>query len=428
MRTLKKYFLFLAALFFLMKASPAFAQGAGSGSGREKAMLLAFRDAQISDAIEKAEAGRSDKEKSRLQKKIARSEAISDVLSAFHPYVNVENKFNDNIFLIEKNTESDLINTLTPGVSFILAEPDIKLDFGVVLSSYLEHPEFNRQRPYLDAYYRLGKYDHSLTLENRFKENITATSELATGGKGIVDYDSNVTKVGWESRFNRIGFDLDYKRNAYYYQDDYKASNSYEEQSAGVAAFMQAFPKTRFFLEYDYGVVDYMKSASDPNNSNYNKIWAGVRGGLTAKASGLAKFGYEMRSYKAGTDYDAFAAEVDLSYKYSPKTSFLLGMSRQAREAGYASEGFNKQYNVGLSCLYDFSDRISFDWGILSYTRDNYEKGRLDNTYRTAIGLNYAFREWLKFGLNYRFSKKDSNITNGGYTDNAITLKTELDF
>ena len=43
-----------------------------------------------------------------------------------------------------------------------------------------------------------------------------------------------------------------------------------------------------------------------------------------------------------------------------------------------------------------------------------------------GLGLDYQFRRWLGFGVDYTFSDRKSNFRNSDYTDHIFGLKVTL--
>ncbi len=413
-----------AFLFFLllMPSVYVFADAGNPQSARDRAMELALKEQAVTAALGEAET----KEQ---------GEGFAFILSRLHPYAKIKTVYNDNIYLTPDTVKGDWVNTLTPGIKFLLGQEGLdiegqrlKLDLGGVLTSYYAHSQANRQKPYANFLLELGKGSHKLMLTERFRRDVTTTSTLTPSGPGgIVDYTNNNTDFSWEATYHRLGYELGYTRDASLYAKDFKASNSYEDQMARLTGFFQPLPKTRFLMEYNYGKFDYNKSASHSDNSDYHKIWLGVKGEITKKISGLTKFGYEFRDYKGGTDYSGATVNLDLTYGYSPATSFLLHFLYGNKPGNYRSDGYVKGTDFSLSLLHLLSHRIKFQLN-LDYADDKYHSGTDDKIYICAPRLEYLFRKWLSVYLEYKFEKRQSNRPTDKYENNVCALGTNVEF
>ena len=422
------FLIVLFAQFFLMKPSFLFAQGILPATAKERAIIVAFREEAMRTAFQ-------DAEMKSLFEDYGQKSSSASILSFFHPHASLYTSYNENIFLINDNVQNDLINTLTPGVKLILGSPEdyktqhrLELDTGAVLTYYRDNPELNREKPYATLAYRFGKNNNTLNFDYSFKRLSGMRSSLLTDASGIIDYQYYQAALDWESTYNRLGFDLGYNKYAYLYESDVKASNSYQEEVLITTLFFQAFPKTRFLLEYDHGVNEYFKSATSANDSRYNRLWLGVKGDLTRKTSGLVKFGYEMRDYKDGVDYKASTIDVDVSSKLSAKTTFLLSISRESRDATYIGEGLNSGYSFSFSCNYALNRKLKADLGFIDYSLDDYSDGRKDKTGESSIKLNYLFRKWMKMGLKISHKERNSTLANAGYKNTVYTMNMDVMF
>jgi hypothetical protein len=48
---------------------------------------------------------------------------------------------------------------------------------------------------------------------------------------------------------------------------------------------------------------------------------------------------------------------------------------------------------------------------------------RKDNLYQASMGFQYEFRKWLKAGLSYVYSTRDSNFPDFNYSNNTFFFR-----
>lgn len=387
---------------------------------REEAMREAFQEAQIRNMEDAISGGPS-------------------ILERIHPYVSLNTSYDDNFFLVNSNIDRDVILRVKPGVKLLLgaiettsraqvSSQSLKIDTGALFANYMRHKKFNKQKPYASINYNLGRRNHRLELNYYYKASYEPASDLVVNEGKFADYNFNEMQGSWEVVHKKLGLGLDYDVQLKDYRKDFKL-NSSEQDVASVTAFYQAFPKTRFFFEYDYGIYEYTKTPIKGNNSTFNTYWLGARGVLSKKTTGILKFGSQQRRYNNKTlNIDGITIQMDVSYDYSPKTKFLLGVSKGPRQGTYLADGNEKSFSYYLSCLYNFNKKFNVTLSPWYFEEDQYSSGRKDDNYRYSFSLNYLFSKWMKFSLTCMHFERRSNQLNAGYKNNTVSLVSEANF
>lgn len=452
---LKNLFWYSVFLFFLSSNSFVFARDLSRREAiqdvmldiyREEAMIYSFQDAEdkisgipeeeaekeVAPVVNREEIMQSSLKKT--QDKASVGETLAFLKTRLHPYVSLETTYTDNLFLSETGIKGDVINVISPGLKFILGEQvpgkdndRLELDMGVAANVFSYNPRLNRQQPYGRLSAQVGRGNNKFILDSSFRKDYAVNSSLTTGSSGLTNYTLNDTNVIWGYEKKRFGFDLGYNRTAYLYAGRYKASNSYTDQTYMLTGFFQYFPKTRLLVEYDYGRVDYTKTASTTNDNRYHRLWVGVKGNITKKTSGLVKYGYEARDYKGKKDKDGDTVKVELEHKYSRRTSLLFSVTRGLKEATTISDTFDEGLDSSLRLIYVFNRRLSMTSGF-SYINDKYKSGRKDYTYSPLVYLQYNFQKWLKMRLGYKYQERDSNQVDNSYKNHVYSLETGVIF
>lgn len=400
---------------------------------KQQAMLIAFKEQAMRAAFQEAEI--KTLEDSLEKKGFSSSESI---LSFFHPYIQLETRYDENIFLTDARRD-DFVNTVSPGIKFGIGRMEavsdvskvahrFELDFGVDNFYYLRHTNLNREEPYLGIDFLLGKGQHKLRLRHNYNATSALVSSINVGESGIARYDRNTTEVEFEIARKRLGVDLGYDRNSNEYKKEFKEGSSTLDQTIIVKGFFQAYPKTRFFGEYNYQMYEYSKYIDNSLNFQTHKFWVGATGDFTKKTRGNLKLGFEIRKNKDGSSAEGTTVDADLSYKYSPKTSFLFKANKGIQDTGYVSEGFDETYGYSLGCYYTLNRKVSFNIDFLNFVHDKYNSGRKDDSFSTSLAMAYTMFKWWKFLLRYSHMERSSSEMNAGYIDNVYSLNTRVEF
>jgi uncharacterized protein (PEP-CTERM system associated) len=98
------------------------------------------------------------------------------------------------------------------------------------------------------------------------------------------------------------------------------------------------------------------------------------------------------------------------------------------RAQTYSGEGYNEGYDTHLRFQHSFSKRLGLELGA-NYDVDSYSNNRKDDhTYKGSLKLGYAFHSWLKAGLEYTYTRKNSKVAMGSYTNNTTLLSGSIAF
>ena len=405
---------------------------------REEAIVIALQEAQGKGALDTAQPEKTAGETEFKDYKEIR-ERIYFLPAWLHPYLFFNTEYNDNIYLTDKNQVEDVIFSAMPGAKlnyYPMGIPGsreseaekLELDLGANIVSYLKNTGLNRQNPYVNLYTKMGRGIHKFNINNFYKRESSPTSSFTLGEQGLVDYQVNKSEVLYEAMFSHLSLELGYDREIFSFDDaPYKTTNNRLDQAFSISGALRlsSLPRTRFFLEYDYGMNSYPKATTDSGDSTYHKAWLGVKGRLFPKTQGQTKVGYEMRKYKDSSDVGSLTVNFQIEHDYSPLTRLLLELSRQIQDSTYRGDGYSESTVFSLKASRTFASNRRFSiFSGLDYSYDKYQSGRHDNSYGASTDLEYSFRKWLKFILGYKLKFRDSNSRDADYINNICTLTT----
>lgn len=359
------------------------------------------------------------------------------IVDRLHPYAETRFEYNDNIYLLKNAREHDFINTINPGIKFILGPKALRdkeknylqLDLGGDISNYYINQKNNRSDPYgrLDASF--GKGRHRINFSQDYEIKSLPTSLVSAGIPGTTDYIYNTTEASWETLFHRFGFDVRYFKENDTYIGDYRLTSSFASQTANFTAFIipEALPKTRFLFEYRYDIIDYLKALNDINDYYKDTYWLGVKGKITGKLSGTAKFGYETLRYRTGKEHRTVPVYGDLCYRYSGRVSFNFYALRELGTSNYTNEGNGEYLTIAFNNTIQISNKFNT---LVGFWWSKYKYGGGDERfiYDYPLRLQYVFNNWLTGDLSYKyeFVKSDNDLYK--YSDNVFSAGIKAKF
>ena len=382
----------------------------------------------------------------------------------FHPFLSVQERYEDNIFNTPDNEKSDYITTISPGIWLALPgtkKPQLDISTstftpGGVVQSRFRPETFRRYQTYLLYSAGLEKYadfsEQDITthkLEGLFEYNFRGGLSIdlfdqfyrarlpqATLISTELDkYKTNLFDVTLSFDVTeKLGLRADYSN----YNVNYDAvrNNAFDRTDNSLSGyiFFKFRPKTSVFVEYEFIDINYDRNIL--SDSAEQRFFGGIRWGITGKSAGSVKAGYGIREFDDPTiaNDSEFVFEVQADHQFTPKTSLSLFASRRNTESTTTTTDYAVAHNVGIGyaqkLTYRITGRLNLAYwhyeyiGALTYGGET--KERTDNEFRAAPSLEYRFRDWLWFGVEYIYTKRDSNFPGLDYTNHAGMIRVTL--
>ncbi|MDA3787442.1 MAG: hypothetical protein PF503_02950, partial [Desulfobacula sp.] len=235
----------------------------------------------------------------------------------FHPFLIVEEKWTDNLFITESNKRDDFITTIAPGIWLAIPgnrEKLLSIDTTTTSAGGLQlsrvKPEATRRyqayalySPEIVLYANHSNHDHfNHNAEALFQYNMNMglsfdlidvfNDREDISGDGFTDvlyrYQDNLLDFistyepseKLKVRFDYSNFNLDYDENI----NDYR---NRMDNSFALYAFYKFWPKTSLFAQYSYADIEF--DTESINDSIENRYYAGINWEITAKTRGSFK-------------------------------------------------------------------------------------------------------------------------------------------
>jgi hypothetical protein len=358
-----------------------------------------------------------------------------------NPFVSLEQKYDDNIFLEPKGQEdSDWITTTILGLGLKMPlvpgrEEDfiLKLKYGVNFIKFSDYAKQDRFDHNVSAIADLKfANDFTLKIEDQFQKTADPpNSELTALEKRW----RNIGNLVFGYTREKIGFDLGYNN----IRDDYSSLNNLDKNEyVGTATgYYQLFPKTSIFGEFNYGKIEYDNNSTN-SDSDYQQYRLGVKGDIAPKLSGVAKAGYKATSYDVTSkkNFKGFSAYLNLIYNLSERTTLNAFIERSSEESSYATNNYFEYNKIGLKVDHELLAKLFLvgtgGFQLNKYPEETTESAvtekRQDKIWDGTIGLRYELKEWVNIETNYEFKERDSEFSTYDYKDNRYTVKIDLMF
>ncbi len=377
-----------------------------------------------------------------------------------HPFISVTEYYTDNVFNANNNKESDFVTIISPGIwisiphiyeKLLMIETSNISPGGYTLSRY--KPEyFRRYQTYI--FYnadieKFSKFSGEDTVNHRFEGffqyNLKGGISLEVVDQYMDSHDIRGTGISQEldkyktNLFHGIGiYDVserfrlrfDYSRFHVNYDEDRNDFRDRDDNSIYGYIFYKIQPKTSFFIEYEYLNIDYKKEYI--LNSIEHHYFGGIQWEATAKSKGSIKAGYGIKDFSYDDEESReFILELQVDYKFTPKTSLLLRALRRTNETNIATTDFILSNKLEAEYIQRVTGKITADIKLI-YENDTYNgaltfsgetKEREDNYFYGIFSLQYDFKEWLKTNIGYIYARRDSNFSDFDYTANSIFFR-----
>jgi len=236
-----------------------------------------------------------------------------------------------------------------------------------------------------------------------------------TGAEGVFAY-------GAAGAQGRIEVDAGYFERRYQNNRTFTEASDYDTGSGGGTFLWRVQPKTQLLFQVQRREYDY-RLASSTLDSTEDRFYFGARWEATAKTDGTLKIGRLKKDFRDSSRDDISTGSWDVGVRWSPLTYsfFDLATSKQTTEStGFGDAIVTK--NHSLTWSHDWSSRVRTQ--LLGSLRNDEFQGagvsREDDTRTLGVRLTYQFRRWLRFGVEYVHTDRDSNAALFDYERNLI--------
>lgn len=357
------------------------------------------------------------------------------------PQIEVETRYDDNIYSAETAEKSDLIVKTTPSISITKEYKD---------NAFWFSGEYGMER------YAENDEEDQDTLEGLFGGLVRLTSRLTSGfefmaAKSYLNRDtpgsSRQTARPVEAytssaegfvNYNRNRLNLKFlgnvARKSYNDSADAATGNTiyFSDKNrmvyGGALETSYQLLKTddtehKFFTNFTYGKSIYDENSNALSANDYSE--AGILAGFSTAYKGLlfgkVGVGYVRQDFKNTPNQNLWDIEVDLAYNITPKTTLKALAGRELKQDNSFVAGYlDTSYTLGVDheFLHNLYGGASFTYSDLDFSGG--QSTRQDSDYITNMYLKYYHNTNFESRLGWRYKERDSNTTGASFDNNIF--------
>ncbi|HEY6229537.1 MAG TPA: outer membrane beta-barrel protein [Verrucomicrobiae bacterium] len=380
----------------------------------------------------------------------------SDVLVFSHgplslrPQLGISEQFDDNIFYLDQNKQSDFITTFAPGLKLLLGqdletENHVKLQYTLEQLLYADHTDQNAtQHKFLtDTHFTKSRF----TIDGA--DHYDMLSSILGGGFSIAK--QKVDRTIWYDiyRFDyKVGQRMGVYIEGQHVETDYQTGLPLFDTRtlSGTGGFEYSLSEdTSLFGEVYYGETSLHSNAvsTRPPGTSFVGGFVGARGKFTEKINGTLKAGYEVSSFTgnvpAGSDKSAGSApvvEANITYLATERLTTSLTYSRRQHvsvqfvSSSYVLDAITASATQVLGAAGRLRLDLLASYAMYSFDpAPAYPGGRSDTNWKVQAGASYFFQTWLSTRLEYSFEEFTSDFASVvDYDVNRVTLSLAIGY
>lgn len=188
--------------------------------------------------------------------------------------------------------------------------------------------------------------------------------------------------------------------------------------------FYRIAPATQMFVEAGNTKISYKVVRPTPLDSTEQRVMVGAKWEATAKTTGSFKIGSLKKNFDSALRTSGSTTVWDADVTWSPKeySKFDVSLHQTPREDGTVAAYLVSQ-DADFRWTQDWSGFVSSALSVGDGT-DKFQGGaRTDKRQTYSLKGMYAFRNWLRAGLEYKNTKRISTDVLWNYTQ-AVTMLT----
>jgi len=351
-----------------------------------------------------------------------------------NPFLSTQESYDSNIYLTKDEAKSALINRSVIGVNLVEnlgSRYDLKGGYNMELLGYSRETEINNAVHHNADLGFKGSMPKGITVtvDDKWKQTTDqATSqevERALRVENTANFAFNAPLRG------KFGFTVA-AQHVYNNYLDNNPTLDREETQVGADVEYKWQPKTKLFVSYRHGILNYQTGAA--NDATFDNVEVGAMGQIAPKVQGTVKAGAQMRKYDEdvlGAKEDADTAQYSVQAVWKPveKTDVTLFAKRGNVETNYEEARFYTSTLTDLSVsrlVRKFKVTVGLSFEDVRYSDVNATRGdtmkRKDENANARLMVDYNIQKWLVANFGYSYKDRSSNFDQFEYKDNIVSV------
>jgi hypothetical protein len=353
------------------------------------------------------------------------------------PFLSERVEYESNVFQAPSHSQDDVIFKTIPGIlaDYEFGSHSLSAGYRAEILNYATLTAQNNTHHIAAGQLRL---DFPRTLIN-LKDDFTRTSDPpGTELTGPILSTTNVLNPTGEYRLTP-SFSLGPSFSWLHQRFDESSIGTLidrDEYLAGASVFWKFLPKSDLSLNYNYGWTTFTDSSD--RNYTQNSVTLALRGEITAKLSSTFRVGYTHQSADRSGQvaFSGWTTGGETVYKVSERTTISFATLRTSQAS---TDGLNPYYvttSATLSAQHQLMPKLSvgaqLGVGITNYpdkdTIDGKTDWRQDSFSVAGAEIGYDIQPWLRVGLDYLRTSRDSNFSSFRFVDDRISGHVTVQF
>jgi hypothetical protein len=359
----------------------------------------------------------------------SRATFMDDWPVKFHPHLDLQSTYNDNILISPNNKIGDFSFLVSPGLQLAYGDLNhnyLSLDYTAGIERFYRKTSFDAIDHYVTFHSLFNFSRLKLQIDHTFKDETSENFEVATR----LEEQQNLTSASAEYSLGQyFSIGAIYHQEFHHFPTPGQIDNELYEP--GVALYYHLTPKTDLFGEFDYGWADVAKG----ENQQFETGSLGLRGKITSKIRGQLQVGYENRTFSGSTPHLATTvATVSLHGDFTRHTFADLVISRQispsVTNAAASVTATRADFTVNQKI---YREKFLVTVGG-AYEHDEYGQAvsggvnRQDDILEGRAGVRYIATKWLEFGASYRYQYDRSTVSTVTFDQNLVSVDALVHF
>lgn len=365
------------------------------------------------------------------------------------PYFKTRMDYTNNVFFAAQDRKDEVIWYFTPGITGNYKTDRSTLNFGYEadFDYFTKYPKQNEQN---QAFFFSGitkPTDNTyITAEERFLQR---GAVAADPGLEPVNIRDNTVKVAGGYIMDDWTFHTGYENFDRDFQNETADRYSYNENKGEWLVYKRLTPRIRAFTGYKLGFVDFQHIQS--RDTTWHEFPLGMETTLGHGTRMQGSVGFHRRNLEsdARNDLTYVVGNLALKKDLNARTSAELGFWRRPVESSYENQTVYDEKTYYLEVRHFLNSRtrarLGSAWGNRdfeesSFTGTRFAVGpanfvnsaqvqeRTDTFWDIKLGMDYSLTKWMTLNLDYRHSRRDSNVPYFDATEHRLSFGTALVF
>jgi len=353
------------------------------------------------------------------------------------PFLSERVEYESNIFQVPSHSQGDVIFKTIPGflADYTFGSHSLSAGYRAEILRYLDLTNQDTVHHIAVGQLRL---DFPRTLLN-LRDDFTRTSDPpGTELTGRILSTTNALKPEGEYHLTpSFSTGLNYAWTRVRFDDQAIATLiDRDDHLIGASVFWKFVPKGDLSLNYSYGWSSFTDS-SDRDFTSHS-VTFGLRGDVTSKLSSGFRIGYTWQA-ATRSNQDTFSGLIlggDWTYKPTERTTITLSTLRARQESTFGTTVFYLTNSGTLAASHQILPKLSvgarIGVGLNGYSTKETADGKTDFRHDSFIlggaQADYEIQPWLRMGLEYLRTSRDSNFPSFRFVDNRITVRVTVQF